>query len=206
MEAVTAYTGRVPDIEQRPPDVVETARLRLERLRLRHAPELFAAVARTWETLHPWMPWALERPTLEGQQGFAESAERTWADGSDCPYVMLRDGQLVGVIGLHRRAGPETLEIGYWLDAAQTGQGLMTEATRALTEVALGAGAGPGMPGIDEVIIHCDQDNSASAGVPRRLGYELVGMRDAPALAPRETGRQQIWRMRRQDWPSALGR
>ena len=63
-----------------------------------------------------------------------------------------------------------------------------------------------GMPGVDEVIIHCDQDNSASAGVPRRLGYELVGMRDAPALAPRETGRQQIWRMRRQDWPSARGR
>ena len=180
--------------------------MRLARLRPAHAPALFATVTRTWETLHSWMPWALERPTLEGQREFAESAEATWRDGSDCPYVMLLSGELVGVIGLHRRQGPETLEIGYWLEQARTGQGLVTEAARALTDVALGGGGHPGMERIESVVIHCDQDNTASAGVPRRLGFALAGMRAAPAVAPRETGRQQIWRMRRQDWPTARQR
>jgi RimJ/RimL family protein N-acetyltransferase len=152
------------------------------------------------------MPWALERPSLEGQREFAGSAERTWEDGSDCPYAIVLDDQIVGVIGLHRRAGPETLEIGYWLEEAHTGQGLMTEAARALTDVALGGGAHPGMAGVEEVVIHCDRDNRASAGVPRRLAYVLAGMREAPAIAPRETGHQQIWRMRRSDWPTRRDR
>lgn len=163
-------------------------------------------MVRTWETLHPWMPWALEPPTLEGQREFAGSAERTWEDGSDCPYAILLGEQLVGVIGLHRRAGPETLEIGYWLEQAQTGRGLVTEAAGALTDVALGGGAHPGLAGIEQVVIHCDQDNAPSAGVPRRLAFVLVGMREAPAVAPRETGHQQIWRMRRRDWPAARQR
>jgi RimJ/RimL family protein N-acetyltransferase len=196
----------VAETPARPPDVVQTPRLRLERLRLSDAPALFATVTRTWDTLHPWMPWALERPTLEGQRAFVESAERTWEDGSDCPYAMLLSGELVGVIGLHRRQGPETLEIGYWLEQARTGQGLVTEAARALTDVALGGAEQTGLAGIEEVVIHCDEDNAASAGVPRRLGFALAGMREAPAVAPRETGRQQIWRMRRTDWPAARQR
>lgn len=193
----------MPETRQRPPDLVETARLRLERLRCTHAPALFATVTRTWDTLHPWMPWALQPPTLDGQQEFTRSCEPTWEDGSDRPYAMVLEGELVGMIGLHRRGGPETLEIGYWLEVARTGQGLVTEASRALTDVVLGGPAQPGLVGVDEVVIHCDVDNVASAGVPRRLGYTLTGIRETPATAPSETGRQQIWRMRRQDWPTA---
>lgn len=196
----------MPNTPERPPELVLTDRLHLERLRLAHAPALFATVARTWETLHPWMPWAFEPPTLEGQREFAGSAERSWEDGSEFLYAIVLGDQLVGVIGLHRRAGPESLEIGYWLEEEQTGQGLMTEAARALTDVALGGGAHFGMNGIEEVVIHCDRDNRASAGVPRRLAYVLAGLREAPAVAPRETGHQQIWRMRRQDWPTRRDR
>lgn len=200
---VAAYTGEVPETPARPPDLVETARLRLERLRLAHAPALFATVMRTWPTLHPWLPWAKEPPTLEGQQEFVRTAERTWEDGSDCPYAIVLGDALVGMTGLHRRQGPETLEIGYWLDSAQTGLGLVTEATQALTDVALGGGAQPGLAGIEDIVIHCDVDNVASAGVPRRLGFSFTGIREMPAMAPLETGRQQIWRMRREDWPTA---
>jgi RimJ/RimL family protein N-acetyltransferase len=75
-----------------------------------------------------------------------------------------------------------------------------------LTDVALGGGAQPGLTGIEEIVIHCDVDNVASAGVPRRLGFTLVGLREVPPVAPLETGRQQIWRMRRQDWPTARQR
>jgi RimJ/RimL family protein N-acetyltransferase len=201
-----AYTGTVPETPDRPPDQVETTRLRLERLRTSHTPALFAAVAATWETLHPWLPWALQRPTFEGQQEFTRSAERTWTDGSDFPYAMVLGEDVVGMIGLHHRQGPQTLEIGYWLASAQTGRGLATEATRALTDVALGGGAQPGLLGIDEIVIHCDQDNTASAGVPRRLGFTFDGLREVPSVAPRETGRQQIWRMHRLDWPRARQR
>ncbi len=57
------------------------------------------------------------------------------------------------------------LEIGYWVRADCVGQGLATEATRALTTEGLA------LPGIDRIQIHCDPANRASAAIPRKLGY-----------------------------------
>ncbi|WP_019229166.1 GNAT family N-acetyltransferase, partial [Sedimentibacter sp. B4] len=67
---------------------------------------------------------------------------------------------------LHRRVGPDGLEIGYWLDAAHTGVGLATEAVGGLTAVALA------LPEVERVEIHTDEGNARSAAVPRRLGYQ----------------------------------
>jgi hypothetical protein len=72
------------------------------------------------------------------------------------------------------------VEVGYWLDAAATGQGLATEATRAL----LAAAAMP--PGMTHVEIRCDAANGPSAAVPRRLRFHL-------AAAEAEV---QVWRKR----------
>jgi RimJ/RimL family protein N-acetyltransferase len=43
------------------------------------------------------------------------------------------------------------------------------------------------------VLVYTDEANTRSAAVPRRLGYTLVGVEDAPRSAPDETGRQQVW-------------
>jgi hypothetical protein len=40
----------------------------------------------------------------------------------------------------------------------------------------------------------------ASAGVPRRLGYELVGTQSDEAAAPAGTGTEFIWRLVRGQW------
>jgi len=40
----------------------------------------------------------------------------------------------------------------------------------------------------------------ASAGVPRRLGYELVGTQSDEAAAPADTGTEFIWRLVRGQW------
>jgi RimJ/RimL family protein N-acetyltransferase len=57
------------------------------------------------------------------------------------------------------------VEIGYWLDAAATGHGFASEAAAALLDVA------DAMPGISRVEIRCDVNNTASAAIPRRLGF-----------------------------------
>ena len=57
------------------------------------------------------------------------------------------------------------MELGYWLNAAATGSGIVTEGARALLTAAAV------LPGIDVVEIHCHVANAPSNGVPRRLGF-----------------------------------
>ena len=75
-------------------------------------------------------------------------------------------------------AEADHLELGYWLDAAATGQGLATEACLALLAVAAT------LPGMTHVEIRCSAANGPSAAVPRRLGFHV-------ALAE---GDLQVWR------------
>ena len=98
------------------------------------------------------------------------------------------------MIGLHRRGGPDELEIGYWLDDAATGRGLMTEAAAMATDVAFT------VDGIDVVEIIHDRANRRSAGVPARLGYRRVAAFTSPPKARSETGIKVRWCVRRDEW------
>jgi RimJ/RimL family protein N-acetyltransferase len=62
------------------------------------------------------------------------------------------------------------VELGYWLDAAMTGQGLATEAAAALLALAAT------LPGVTHAEIHCDAANTPSAAIPKRLGFHLAAV------------------------------
>jgi ribosomal-protein-serine acetyltransferase len=55
-------------------------------------------------------------------------------------------------------------------------------------------------PAIERVEIHHDRANAASGGVPRKLGFELVGDTRRGPLAPGEEGVERVWRLSRPDW------
>ena len=152
-------------------------------------PALHTAALESFEILHPWMPWAAESPKLEDQQAFIASAISQWDTGEAYIYgIFDPDGeQLLGTAGLHARIGPGAFDIGYWLHIDHTGKGLATRASRALTD------AGLGLPGTERIEIRCDEANTASAAIPRRLGYRLDRVDDHKPEAPAETGRRMIW-------------
>ena len=104
------------------------------------------------------------------------------------------EGTVAGSCGLHRRLGPSALEIGYWVHRSFTRRGLATTAARLLTEAAFSR------PEITHVEIHTDKANSASAGVPQRLGYRLMAERSDERNAPAELGIECVWRMERKVW------
>ena len=151
-------------------------------------PRLVDAVNMSLESLRPWMPWAQAPITVEAQTQWFEAGEQHWDAGTEFTYgVFDAGGDVLGGTGFHVRNGPGVLEIGYWLRSDQEGRGLMTRVVQALTQAARD------VPGATRVEIHCDIDNAGSAGVPRRVGYRLAEVRAVDAVAPAETGRQQIW-------------
>jgi RimJ/RimL family protein N-acetyltransferase len=154
------------------------------------------AITASEEHLRPWMGWmAAEPQPIERRREMLASWEEEWSRGGDTRYAVLVDGSVAGSCGLHRRLGPDALEIGYWIHACFVRRGLATKVARLLTETAFS------VPGINHVEIHHDKANIPSSGVPRRLGYELVGDRPSevvPGLA--DTGIDCVWRIERSQW------
>jgi ribosomal-protein-serine acetyltransferase len=141
--------------------------------------------------LRPWMPWAAEY-TLATAREYVLGCDRDWASGAAFNYLILDDGTPAGSTGLMARIGPGGLEIGYWVHPEHAGRGLATAAAAALTEAAFG------LPGIERVEIIHDLNNTASARVPAKLGYEKVAT--GPGRFPRapgECGTAAVWRLTR---------
>lgn len=169
----------------------------LRRIEASDAGAVAAAVGASLDHLRPWMPWATpEAADRQTQLVRAAEADQRWNEGTGFTYAVLTaaHGTLVGEIALHRLAGEDSAEIGYWIAAGQVGRGYATAAGRAVTAAALA------MAGVNRVEIHCDAANLASAAVARRLGYRLDRIEARQREAPGESGRLMIWvRDRRYD-------
>jgi ribosomal-protein-serine acetyltransferase len=150
------------------------------------------AVTASLEHLRPWMPWIAAEPlTVSDREELIGTWRQQWAEGGDVVLGVFLGRHIVGGTGLHRRLGPDGLEIGYWVHADHVGQGYATEAARALTAAALA------LPGIERVEIHHDKANVISGRVPRRLGYDFVGEEVRAPVASAETGIHWVWRKAR---------
>ena len=198
-----------------PPERLAAGPLVLRRVEADDAAVIAAAVGASLEHLRPWMPWATpEAADLRTQLVRVAEADELWETGIGFIYVMIApdggppepagsrgdpDGEFVGTIGLHRRPADDVVEIGYWTMAGRTRRGYATAAAQAMTQVALA------LPGARRVEIHCDQANTASAGVPRKLGYRLDRVEKHEKEAPGEQGRRMIWVWDQAERPSAIG-
>jgi len=174
------------------PASVRTPRLLLRPWRADDAAALLPVLEANQAHLGPWIPRRVSEPTplpelsarLAGYAAdFAAAREWRWA-------LFTPDGAtVVGEVGLYPRdasgrvpfATADRIEIGYWLRADMTGQGLATEATEAVLAVARA------LPGLTAAEIRCDPRNAASAAVPRRLGFALAATVEHP------DGVLQVW-------------
>jgi RimJ/RimL family protein N-acetyltransferase len=161
-------------------------RLVTERLELRcwdprEAPALKAALDDSLEHLRAWMPWAHEEPSTPAELTERLRGFRAGFDRDEFYFYGAWMGdEVVGGPGLHRRVGDAALEIGYWIRAGRTQQGLAAEAASALTRAAFE------LCGVERVEIHVDPRNAPSLGVPRKLGYaeEATLRRRLPPCPP----------------------
>jgi RimJ/RimL family protein N-acetyltransferase len=181
---------------------IETERLVVRCWDPADAPLLKDALDSSLEHLRPSMDWAHEEPQpLEAKVELLRGFRAAFDTGAT--FIMgifdRSEEQVLGGTGLHARVGPGGLEIGYWVRASATRQGIATEASAALTRVAFEVCAA------DRVEIRIDPRNEASFGVPRKLGFveeatlgrRLPGHRDGP---PRD---MTIFTMFREDFDPA---
>jgi ribosomal-protein-serine acetyltransferase len=185
--------GRVPAVL---PERIEGADgLLLRRWTPGDAEALGRAVGESIDHLRPWMGWIAQEPTsIEDRSARLEEWERDWRRAGDVVLGIFLFDRVVGSCGLHRRIASDGLEIGYWIHPSFTRRGLATRAAWLITDAALA------QPDISHVEIHHDKANVASAGVPRKLGFQFIGEgRDDPE-APADLGVEWRWRMDKEIW------
>lgn len=120
------------------------------------------------EHLRPFMDWAHDEPQpVEAKVDLLRAFRAVFDTGGS--FIMgifdRTEEEVLGGSGLHARIGPGGLEIGYWVRASATRQGIATEASAALTRVAFEVCEA------DRVEIRIEPRNTASFGVPRKLGF-----------------------------------
>ena len=121
----------------------------------------------------PWLPWAKVDNLTEAQciyhiERFRRA--RSQPDALDFVIGMFDrlTGDVVGGTGYHRiNAATHEGEIGYWVRADRQGQGLCSEAVRALLDWGFDAWR------FRRIVIHCAAVNVASRRVPEKLGLKL---------------------------------
>ncbi|MBI5833912.1 MAG: GNAT family N-acetyltransferase [Armatimonadetes bacterium] len=138
-------------------------------------PAVNAAVLDALATLRPWMPWAQIPPSLDESAAFCRRSRDDYLAATNFTLKLaLRDtGEMVGSSGLHPRLEvPDAYEIGYWLRPGFVGQGLVTEAVRAIAAIGFEA------LHASRIEIHAEEHNARSRAVPERLGWRHIGQRD----------------------------
>jgi ribosomal-protein-alanine N-acetyltransferase len=167
-------------VKLRPPEKLETARLRLRLPSLEDAEAIFKQYAQDPEVTR-YMIWRPHQQIAVTRE-FLQRCLRCWEEGSAFPWVITRkqDQSLLGMIEL-RLVGFKA-DLGYGLARQYWGQGYATEAVQALVGWALA------QEGIYRVWAVCDTENLASARVLEKAGLEREGVLRRfvihPALSP----------------------
>ena len=171
------------------PRELRTERLLLRTWRGADAEELRPILLANQDHLKPWIPESsYGAPPIPQLAARLDEFAARFDEGIAFRYALreARTGRVLGGMRLFPRddtrrvslGEADRVEIGYWLDKAVTGQGYVTEAVVAMLDVACR------LPNVGSVEIRCHVDNAPSAGVPRRLGFELTGVQ----------GEMQVWR------------
>src|SRR6185437_144146 len=140
-------------------------------VRLEVVSELYAVIDRNRGDLREWLPWVTPEYDLEDARRFVAELllEQERRTGLMC--VVRYRGQIAGAIGLHTiDAVNRATSIGYWLDKAHRGRGIMTRACRAVVTAAFRE------YGLHRVEIRCATGNERSCAIPRRLKFVEDGI------------------------------
>ncbi len=160
------------------------------------AEDLAQATTDSLEHLRPFMPWVANEPmSIEARRALITEWNHDDAAGaSDLICGLFANGRVVGGAGLHHRVSPSGLEIGYWVRVDEVRKGYASTASAALTDIAFTE------PAIDFVIIKHDAANTASSGIPRKLGFTRIDDEQVEKTAPATTGVHWVWRVTRDEW------
>lgn len=160
-----------------------------------HAARLFRVIDRNRSYLREWLPWLDKSRSSEDVASHIRENLEHYRRREALSAGIWVDGAISGAISIHKIDLPNrNASIGYWLDAACQGRGIMTGACRVIVNRAFG------VYGLHRVEIRCATGNSRSCAIAARLGFRQEGViREAEWLYDRFVD-LEIWGVLKHEW------
>ncbi len=115
-----------------------------------------------------FIPFVPEPYRDQDARGWLDATARAWKESDERSFAICDlDDRLIGAVDVRLREGGT---VGYWLAAPARGQGLMTEAVRAVVRWAREE------HGIRQLFLWTHPDNVASQRVAERAGFVRLGL------------------------------
>ena len=147
-------------------------------LELGDADELFRVTDDNRDYLRQWLPWLESIKRVEDTRAFIRAAQAQSARNNGTQLAIRLRYTIVGIVGHHQIDWRNRItSLGYWVDEAHQGRGVVTAACRALVNHAFDDAR------LNRVEIRCAVGNQKSRAIPQRLGFRQEGLlRDAEWL------------------------
>jgi ribosomal-protein-serine acetyltransferase len=158
--------------------VLKSEAIELRTSRVDDAPALYALTKRNETFFRQWLPWLDSTRTEDDTKKHIERFLKAFEEGTGALFTIYFEGAIVGLISFNSISKTnKNASIGYWLDQASQGKGIVTKACALLIEY-----------GFHEIQLHrielrCAVHNEKSCAIPKRLGFVHEGvLRDAEWL------------------------
>jgi ribosomal-protein-serine acetyltransferase len=133
------------------------------------AEELHTVIEANHARLARWMRWAQDQTPRQTRE-FIQTALASESENRGLQRAIVAGQRIVGMAGLPEIDWPNrSAGVGYWLDEAAQGQGVMTAAVAALVGHAFFS------LHLNRVEIRADVENAQSRAVAERLGFTYEG-------------------------------
>ena len=150
----------------------------LREITLKDAAAIYHAIDTHRDYLRTWLPFVDNIHSVADEESFLKSVLTVSAEQYEPIFGIWNEhNEICGLIGFHfSDFANHRTEIGYWLLPEYQHRGIMTESVRALCQWAVNE------KGIKRIQIRCATGNTASNGIPLRLGFHHEGTERAGEL------------------------
>ena len=169
--------------------------IELRQFEMSDAERVFAVADRNRAYLREWLPWVDRTHSADEIRDYIAARLEQFEAHQGPNGAIWLNGEIVGAVGCHPIDWANRhCSIGYWIDAAHQGKGVMTRCCAVLIGYLFGEMA------IHRVTIQCGTGNVRSCASPQRLGFTREGlMREAEWVNDRWVD-LVVWGMLAEDW------
>jgi len=185
----------MPKLEPHPR---RTPRFFLRPFRRRDTSAVYDAVSESLPELAKWLPWAVGAYTRPTAQHYVRDSIAAWNDGRAWDFSIRRSedpGRHIGNVSVWLTSVPNLVgEIGYWVRSGESSNGVCTEATARVLQVAFEELR------LHRVALRIAVGNSASERVAEKLGFTREGLlREEVKVGPRWLD-HSVWGLLENEW------
>jgi len=169
--------------------------IELKLLEVGEAKTLYGLADHNRARLREWLPWVDQTHSAEDVRLFILRVQEQYRSNLGPQAGVWVNGVLSGTMGCHPIDwSNRNSSVGYWLDRAQEGKGVITRCCAALIDYLF-----------DELRLHrieirCGTGNLRSCAIPRRLGFTREGVSRSAEWVNDHWVDLVIWGLLEEDW------